>query len=257
MSALATRAAALFLALLLAIGCDPGGVTDPPEDPPSLRGQVFDAMELPVTGARINLIYELEGYPPAPRTAAWGPGPAEVDTLYQNYPNPFNPATRIVFTLASAQPVHLMVLDSAGDTLRTLLQQHLPGGRHMVEWDGRDDAKNLLPNGVYRVQLTFHADVDGPSQEIGGVLSLSWDPAILAESALATTDAEGRFAIPFESMPIGEMIPTTSEDGVLMGIFPVSSIVQVHGAVDGSNWDRHSLDVGDGESDIEIELHLP
>jgi len=256
---LATRWAALFLVVLLAVGCGEGegNITDPPAELRTLHGRVFDAMELPVEGARINLIYELEGYPLTLPVAADDPEPTTVDSLYLNHPNPFSPTTEIRFSLEYSQILHVVVLGAEGDTLRTLFHGVWNTGVHSVRWDGRDDAGELQPNGVYRVRITYHANMDGPSDEIGGVFFLTSDPAILAGSALVETDAEGRFSIPLASLPIGEMIPATNEEGVLMGIFPVSSNVQVHAAIDATTWDRHSLDFGSGETDIEVELHLP
>ncbi len=244
-----------LIGMLLACGAEE--LVTPPveEEPPSLRGTVLEAGGEPAVDVKINLLYELVGYPAPPPPIYEAPPP--VDTLMQNFPNPFNPLTRINFGLAEHQPVHLMVLDTEGDTLRTLVQEFLPAGLHTVDWDGRDAQGTLLPNDVYRIQLVFHADVGGPVREIEGVFSLSRDAMILAESALALTDAEGRFSISLSGLPVDLMIPVTSTDGVLWGYFPVSSILQVHAGRTGENWDRITLDIGDGNTDIAVELQLP
>lgn len=66
------------------------------------------------------------------------------------HPNPFNPGTRIQFTLPSEGRVSLKVFGTSGRLLRTLVDEGLyPAGISQVSWDGRDDANQALPSGVY------------------------------------------------------------------------------------------------------------
>jgi hypothetical protein len=69
-------------------------------------------------------------------------------------PNPFNPSTQIGFDLAAREWVRIGVYDSRGALLRTLLQRHLPAGRHEVSWDGRDTSGRSVASGVYFFRLT-------------------------------------------------------------------------------------------------------
>ncbi len=70
------------------------------------------------------------------------------------WPNPFNPSTAISFDLADDGPVRLHVYDLSGRRLRTLLDGTVgAGSNHQVVWDGRDDAGNDLPSGVYFLSL--------------------------------------------------------------------------------------------------------
>jgi Bacterial Ig domain/FlgD Ig-like domain/Cytochrome c554 and c-prime len=73
--------------------------------------------------------------------------------LGQNYPNPFNPSTRIGFATARSGPVSLVVFDGRGRKVRTLLDETMTAGEHVVQWDGRDDARRRLPSGVYHYLL--------------------------------------------------------------------------------------------------------
>ncbi|RMI09492.1 MAG: T9SS C-terminal target domain-containing protein [Calditrichaeota bacterium] len=73
--------------------------------------------------------------------------------LEQNYPNPFNPSTTIAFSLPHASRITLQVFDITGRKIRTLMSGQLPAGTHQVEWDGRDDAGQLVGSGVYFYQL--------------------------------------------------------------------------------------------------------
>ena len=69
--------------------------------------------------------------------------------LEQNYPNPFNPETRLYFTLPETQDVKLIVYNVRGQIVRRLAERRYESGSHIVNWDGRDDAGQLVPTGVY------------------------------------------------------------------------------------------------------------
>lgn len=69
--------------------------------------------------------------------------------LKQNFPNPFNPETRIYFSLPEMQKVQLIVYNVVGQKVRTLLNTQYAAGRHVVNWDGLDDAGRRVTSGVY------------------------------------------------------------------------------------------------------------
>jgi hypothetical protein len=72
----------------------------------------------------------------------------------RNYPNPFNPTTRLVFELNEAGPVSLSVHDAAGRLVAMLLNGEVcSAGRHVIDWQGRDDSGATLASGVYFAQL--------------------------------------------------------------------------------------------------------
>ena len=79
--------------------------------------------------------------------------------LPQNYPNPFNPLTEIAFTVHRAGPGSLRVYDLKGNLVRTLLEGNQSVGRHVVAWDGRDDAGRVAPSGVYVYRLQVNDQV--------------------------------------------------------------------------------------------------
>lgn len=69
-------------------------------------------------------------------------------------PNPFNPSTTIRFSLATAGPVRLDILDHAGRRLRRLLAgDWRAAGAQAVVWDGRDEQGRALASGVYLARL--------------------------------------------------------------------------------------------------------
>ena len=86
-------------------------------------------------------------------TAVEGVTPARPAALHANYPNPFNPTTKFSFTLLYADQVELTVFDPQGRLVRTLIDGLVPAGDTSVTWDGRDDAGQALPSGVYLYRL--------------------------------------------------------------------------------------------------------
>jgi len=69
--------------------------------------------------------------------------------LEQNYPNPFNPETRIYFEIPEHQHVKLVIYNLRGQQVRTLVDEQFAPGRHIVNWDGRDNNGNRMPSGMY------------------------------------------------------------------------------------------------------------
>ncbi len=80
--------------------------------------------------------------------------------LLQNFPNPFNPSTAIPFDIYVAQPVQLTVYNSAGQRVRRLADRLFVPGRHVLEWDARDDSGSPVSSGMYLYRL----EVDGQVQ---------------------------------------------------------------------------------------------
>jgi hypothetical protein len=76
--------------------------------------------------------------------------------LNQNYPNPFNPETMIQYVLDNAIPqqTKLVVYNSLGQAVRTLVNASQPAGSYQVMWDGRDDYGKQQASGIYYYQLT-------------------------------------------------------------------------------------------------------
>ena len=74
--------------------------------------------------------------------------PAEV-TLKQNYPNPFNPSTIIRFGLPARAAISLVVYNTLGQTVATLLEGEQEAGYHEVRFDGSN-----LASGIYFCRLT-------------------------------------------------------------------------------------------------------
>jgi PKD repeat protein len=69
--------------------------------------------------------------------------------LEQNQPNPFGISTTIAFSLPYPAFVKIVVYDVSGRVVRLLTESAYPAGRHSAAFDGRNDAGESIPSGVY------------------------------------------------------------------------------------------------------------
>jgi hypothetical protein len=73
--------------------------------------------------------------------------------LKQNYPNPFNPTTRISFDLPKSGHVLLRVFNINGQVVRTLIDEVMLSGSHVVEWNGTNEQNRPVASGTYFYQM--------------------------------------------------------------------------------------------------------
>jgi hypothetical protein len=69
-------------------------------------------------------------------------------TLYQNFPNSFNPSTNIRFSVPRSGLVSLVIFDTLGKEIGTLVNSFHETGSYNITWN----AKNL-PSGIYLARL--------------------------------------------------------------------------------------------------------
>ncbi len=77
--------------------------------------------------------------------------------LFQNFPNPFNEMTVIYYDLPNSRQsweIDLTVYDLRGRQVRLLLEEEEGFGRYWTVWDGTDDQGNIVPTGIYFVELS-------------------------------------------------------------------------------------------------------
>ena len=72
-----------------------------------------------------------------------------VFSLSQNYPNPVTHSTTIKYALPTESRVDVRVFNSAGQQIRTLVQENQDPGYYKVNWDLRGVSGDRLPSGVY------------------------------------------------------------------------------------------------------------
>ena len=77
----------------------------------------------------------------------------ESSDLKPNYPNPFNPSTKIKFIIVELNKVSIKVYNILGKEITTLLEEELSPGSYTISWEARDSNGQLLPSGVYLIQL--------------------------------------------------------------------------------------------------------
>ncbi|GAB4378095.1 MAG: hypothetical protein Kow0042_26520 [Calditrichia bacterium] len=74
-------------------------------------------------------------------------------TLEQNYPNPFNPTTEIKYSIPSETNVELVIYNSLGQKVKTLVSARQDAGYHQVVWDGLNDAGTPVASGIYYYRI--------------------------------------------------------------------------------------------------------
>jgi hypothetical protein len=98
--------------------------------------------------------------------------------------------TRLTFRLRERERIDATIVDADGDFVRTLLTAvEQESGRVEMEWDGRDEAGRIVPDGDYRVRVRMrderrtiviptevHVDTVAPKVRLNGVSSTTLRP---------------------------------------------------------------------------------
>lgn len=85
---------------------------------------------------------------------------SKVETTYDesnlltSYPNPFNNVSYITLNVPNNGFYTLSVYDVLGNKVKTIFSDKLEKGLYSFNWNGTDDAGNLLPGGMYIYRLT-------------------------------------------------------------------------------------------------------
>jgi hypothetical protein len=75
--------------------------------------------------------------------------------LNQNFPNPFNPTTSIPFSIDRDGRVSLKIFNILGEEVRTLLDQELKAGNHVIKFDAGDLTSGTY---LYRTSTTTYSE---------------------------------------------------------------------------------------------------
>ena len=73
--------------------------------------------------------------------------------LYPAAPNPARLITRVAFDMPAAGPVRLAAYNLLGARVRTLVDQPVAAGHHLVSWNGLDESGNRVGSGVFYLRL--------------------------------------------------------------------------------------------------------
>lgn len=74
----------------------------------------------------------------------------------QNYPNPFNASTIINFNVPTKKTnanVKLIIYNSNGELIKTIVNENLPSGNYMAKWNGTNEMGKNVASGVYLYTL--------------------------------------------------------------------------------------------------------
>lgn len=74
--------------------------------------------------------------------------------LLQNHPNPFNPQTTISYQLPHTEHVTIIIYNTLGQAIVTLVDQKMQAGSHQVMWDARDQQGIKVASGLYFYTVT-------------------------------------------------------------------------------------------------------
>ncbi len=74
--------------------------------------------------------------------------------LKANYPNPFNPSTNIEYSLKNTSEVSLVIYNTLGEKVKTLVNETQAANSYRVVWDGTNDTGARVASGVYIYKLT-------------------------------------------------------------------------------------------------------
>ena len=74
--------------------------------------------------------------------------------LYENFPNPFNPSTTISYSLAKNSPIKLIIYNSLGQKVKTLINETQTAGFHKIQWNGDNDYGERVSSGTYFYRMT-------------------------------------------------------------------------------------------------------
>ena len=69
--------------------------------------------------------------------------------LYQNFPNPFNSSTSIKYEIFKSGLVKIVIINSKGEEVRSIINQYHHAGEYLIQWDGMDSKGINMASGIY------------------------------------------------------------------------------------------------------------
>jgi hypothetical protein len=81
------------------------------------------------------------------------PGIPDKFSISNAYPNPFNPQTNMQIDLQNPQRVQVYIYDINGQIVKTLVNDQLIAGQHVITWNGRNYQGFPVSTGTYFVRI--------------------------------------------------------------------------------------------------------
>ena len=69
--------------------------------------------------------------------------------LYQNFPNPFNSSTSIKYEIFKSGLVKIVIINSKGEEVRSIINKYHHAGEYFLQWDGADSQGIKMASGIY------------------------------------------------------------------------------------------------------------
>jgi hypothetical protein len=77
-----------------------------------------------------------------------------------NYPNPFNPTTTIEFSIQNDSIIELSIYNLKGQIVKTLINNEVIKGNHLITWNGDDHIEHSVSSGVYYYELKVNGKTE-------------------------------------------------------------------------------------------------
>lgn len=74
-------------------------------------------------------------------------------TMKSAFPNPFNPVTKFTVIVGDPQHLSINVYDITGRLVKTLANEHVTIGEHIIAWDGTNSSNQTAASGIYFIHL--------------------------------------------------------------------------------------------------------
>jgi len=79
----------------------------------------------------------------------------KLSDMTEIYPNPFKNNVSIDFKLVAPENnLSIQVFDMLGKQVANIFDGQLNPGRHMIEWDGKSDNGQMVPEGLYFIRIS-------------------------------------------------------------------------------------------------------
>lgn len=204
--------------LLIILGCD---TTSPNNDEPGLYGVVKDEKGNTISGVEVYLVYDIlsemeftlgDGYYKYYENSTYSQ--TIVDTLFQNFPNPFNKSTSIRCNLSERSNVRINIKDYlTDDIIYTLVDEELLPGRYIFTL--ASEINNvILNNGLFKIQVEYYRDGEIVFEDYVKACIIEFDFDDISKTVHNDiSDNNGRFRIPYNSIPFGVQFNRTSSIG--------------------------------------------
>jgi hypothetical protein len=136
---------------------------------------------------------------------------------YFEYANSSTPPHRGIHVSQNLALVTVQLYSANNQLLGILFQQNVPVGDFEYLWTGRNGSGDLVASGVYYVKYIL-GSADTVNTYVVGV----------SGGRVATTDADGKYQIPQERLPIGfAPVPVYFDDGSFDANYRIGSRVRL------------------------------